>query len=235
MLDHDILARILRKRGAEEAAVGIITEWYYGMTSVIHMNGQLSKEFLVERGVKQGGLQVAEVKERGDKARNICLLFADDLAVVASDPFELQRRLNVAVEAVNALGLQFNAKKSVVLVQGKKAHFQDTWDCGLKKVGNGQLKERITKAKQALYSLRQRGAIAQGLGTRTAQIAAEAIVKSTLSYGLCMTELSKSWWKKIEAVWNETARSVLQVHRRTVAEVCRAELGWLTIKAYCEL
>ncbi|KAL6058405.1 hypothetical protein QOT17_014894 [Balamuthia mandrillaris] len=96
-------------------------------------------------------------------------------------------------------------------------------------------KERITKAKQALYSLRQRGAIAQGLGTRTAQIAAEAIVKSTLSYGLCMTELSKSWWKKIEAVWNETARSVLQVHRRTVAGVCRAELGWLTIKAYCEL
>ncbi|KAL6040637.1 hypothetical protein QOT17_025300 [Balamuthia mandrillaris] len=88
---------------------------------------------------------------------------------------------------------------------------------------------------QALYSLRQRGAIAQGLGTRTAQIAAEAIVKSTLSYGLCMTELSKSWWKKIEAVWNETARSVLQVHRRTVAGVCRAELGWLTIKAYCEL
>ncbi|KAL6054970.1 hypothetical protein QOT17_017054 [Balamuthia mandrillaris] len=76
-----------------------------------------------------------------------------------------------------------------------------------------------------------RGAIAQGLGTRTAQIAAEAIVKSTLSYGLCMTELSKSWWKKIEAVWNETARSVLQVHRRTVAGVCRAELGWLTMLA----
>ncbi|KAL6074792.1 hypothetical protein QOT17_003870 [Balamuthia mandrillaris] len=92
-------------------------------------------------------------------------------------------------------------------------------------------KERITKAKQALYSLRQQGAIAQGLGIRTAQIAAKAIVKSTLPYGLCITELSKSWWKKIEAVWNETARSVLQVHRRTVAGVCRAELGWLTIKA----
>ncbi|KAL6070502.1 hypothetical protein QOT17_006768 [Balamuthia mandrillaris] len=75
---------------------------------------------------------------------------------------------------------------------------------------------RITKVKQALYSLRQQGAIAQGLGTHTAQIAAEAIVKSTLSYGLCMTKLSKSWWKKIEAVWNETVRSVLQVHQRTV-------------------
>ncbi|KAL6062452.1 hypothetical protein QOT17_012239 [Balamuthia mandrillaris] len=59
-------------------------------------------------------------------------------------------------------------------------------------------KERITKAKQALNSLRQRGAIAQGLGTRTAQITAEAIVK-------------------------------------TVAGVCRAQLGWLTIMAYCEL
>ncbi|KAL6049455.1 hypothetical protein QOT17_020440 [Balamuthia mandrillaris] len=170
----------------------------------------------------------------------------------ASDPFELQRRLNVAGEAVNALGLQFNAKKSVVLVQGKKAHFQE-WRLkgeAVKRVKEAKYlglwfeergewtthaKERITKAKQALYSLRQRGAIAQGLGTRTAQIAAEAIVKSTLSYGLCMTELSKSWWKKIEAVWNETARSVLQVHRRPVAGVCRAELGWLTIKAYCEL
>ncbi|KAL6078665.1 hypothetical protein QOT17_001315 [Balamuthia mandrillaris] len=130
------------------------------------------------------------------------------------------------VEAVNTLGLQFNAKKSVVLVQGKKAHFQE-WRLkgeAVKRVKEAKYlglwfeesgrwtthaKERITKAKQALYSLRQRGAIAQGLGTRTAQIAAEAIVKSTLSYGLCMTELSNSWWKKIEAVWNETAKKCI--------------------------
>ncbi|KAL6062259.1 hypothetical protein QOT17_012368 [Balamuthia mandrillaris] len=146
-----------------------------------------------------------------------------DLTVVASDPFELQRRLNVAVEAVNALGLQFNAKKSVVLVQGKKACFQE-WRL------KGEAVKRVKEAKYlglwfeesgedhqgqaSPLKFRQRGAIAQGLNTRTAQIAAEAIVKSTLSYGLCMTELSKSWWKKIEAV---------------------AELGWLTIKAYCEL
>ncbi|KAL6061890.1 Reverse transcriptase domain-containing protein [Balamuthia mandrillaris] len=100
-----------------------------GMTSVIRMNGQLSEEFLVERGVKQGGvlspflfnvyidvvarkLQAAEEKERGDKARNVCLLFADDLAVVAA-----------ILEAVNGLGLQFNAKKSVVLVHGKKVEY----------------------------------------------------------------------------------------------------------------
>ncbi|KAL6040427.1 hypothetical protein QOT17_004242 [Balamuthia mandrillaris] len=88
----------------------------------------------------------------------------------ASDPFELQRRLNVAVEA-----------KSVVLVQGKKACFQEwrlkgeAMKCvkkakylGLWFEENGEwtthAKERI-KAKQALYSLRQQGAIAQGLGT----------------------------------------------------------------------
>ncbi|KAL6053576.1 hypothetical protein QOT17_017836 [Balamuthia mandrillaris] len=70
-----------------------------GMTSVIRMNGQLSEEFLVERGVKQGGV------------------------FGGSDLFELQRRLNVAVEAVNGLGLQFNAKKSVVLVHGKKVEY----------------------------------------------------------------------------------------------------------------
>ncbi|KAL6042145.1 hypothetical protein QOT17_024575 [Balamuthia mandrillaris] len=142
----------------------------------------------------------------GDKARNVCLLFADNMAVMASNPFELQRRLNVAVKAVNALGLQFNAKKSVVLVQGKKVCFQEWRLKGedVKRVKEAKYlglwfeesgewtthaKERITKAKQALYSLRQQGAIAQGPGTRTAQIAAEAIVKSTLSYELCMTEL----------------------------------------------
>ncbi|KAL6063749.1 hypothetical protein QOT17_011414 [Balamuthia mandrillaris] len=54
-LDHDILARTLHKRGAEEAAVGIILKWYRSLTSVIHMNGQLFEEFLVERGVMQGG------------------------------------------------------------------------------------------------------------------------------------------------------------------------------------
>ncbi|KAL6054811.1 hypothetical protein QOT17_017117 [Balamuthia mandrillaris] len=55
MLDHNILARTLHKREAEEAAVGIIAELYCGMTN--------------------------------------------DLAVVTSDPFKLQRRLNVALTA----------------------------------------------------------------------------------------------------------------------------------------
>ncbi|KAL6062260.1 hypothetical protein QOT17_012369 [Balamuthia mandrillaris] len=41
MLDHDILARTLRKRGAEEAAVGIIAEWYCSMTTVIRMGNSL--------------------------------------------------------------------------------------------------------------------------------------------------------------------------------------------------
>ncbi|KAL6057284.1 hypothetical protein QOT17_015606 [Balamuthia mandrillaris] len=153
-----------------------------------------------------------------------------------------EQRYSVTVEAVNALGLHFNAKKSVVLVQGKKANVQewrlkgeamkrvkDVKYLGLWFEESGEwtthAKERITKAKQALYSFRQCGAIAQVLGTHTAQIATEAIIKSTLSYGLCMTELSKSWWKKIKAVWNETARSVLQVHQRTVAGVCGAELN----------
>ncbi|KAL6053345.1 hypothetical protein QOT17_018070 [Balamuthia mandrillaris] len=44
-------------------------------------------------------------------------------------------------------------------------------------------KETIAKAKQALYSLRQQVAIAQGLSISTAQIPAMPIVKSTLSYG----------------------------------------------------
>ncbi|KAL6052607.1 hypothetical protein QOT17_018488 [Balamuthia mandrillaris] len=111
--------------------------------SIIRMNGQLSEKnfWWKEELSKEEKLQVAEEKERGDKARNVCLLFADDMAVVASNLFELQRRLSVAVEAVNALGLQFNAKKSVVLVQGKKAYFLE-WR--LKR-------EAVKRVKEAKY------------------------------------------------------------------------------------
>ncbi|KAL6046777.1 hypothetical protein QOT17_001303 [Balamuthia mandrillaris] len=105
----------------------------------------------------------------------------------------LGKRINNSVACPSFLTVALGVpSQRIVLVQGKKAHCQECKGKAVERVKEAKwfeesgewtthAKERITKAKQALYSLRQRGAIAQGLGTHTAQIATEASVKSTLS------------------------------------------------------
>ncbi|KAL6052603.1 RNase H type-1 domain-containing protein [Balamuthia mandrillaris] len=139
----------------------------------------------------------------------------------------------MAVKVMNALGPQFNVKRSKVIGNhqyntvtlstkcNQSEHWLANWEdisTSAKKEGTlsgGVIGQGLQHLLTSLLVLKFKGCwliLTQLISTYNAYF-----------YAWFGTELSKSWWKKIEAVWNETARSVLQVHRRTV------------VGAYCEL
>lgn len=59
-----------------------------------------------------------------------CLLFADDIALIAESENDLQRMLDVAYSFVNKWNLSFNPKKSKVLVIGKRVNKSKRWHLG---------------------------------------------------------------------------------------------------------
>ena len=61
-----------------------------------------------------------------------CLLFADDVVLIAESPEELQELLNIS----NTWNLKFNPKKSKILITGNKINKEGTW-----KLGNEPIEE----------------------------------------------------------------------------------------------
>jgi hypothetical protein len=61
-----------------------------------------------------------------------CLLFADDVVLIAESPEELQELLNIS----NTCNLKFNPKKSKILITGNKINKEGTW-----KLGNEPIEE----------------------------------------------------------------------------------------------
>jgi hypothetical protein len=65
-----------------------------------------------------------------------CLLFADDIVLMGKSEQELQILLNITARFASKWNLQFNLKKSKVMVIGKKIYKPKRWD-----LGNYQIEE----------------------------------------------------------------------------------------------
>jgi hypothetical protein len=65
-----------------------------------------------------------------------CLLFAEDVVLIAESPEELQELLNISNAFANKWNLKFNPKKSKILITGKKINKEGTW-----KLGNEPIEE----------------------------------------------------------------------------------------------
>lgn len=101
-------------------------------------NGQLSKEFPIKQGVRQGGvlspyLYCLFVDELLDTLTSSGLdvsikglycgtpMYADDLALIASSPEELQQMLDIVSQYASQWRYSLNPDKSVVMVVGESA------------------------------------------------------------------------------------------------------------------
>jgi hypothetical protein len=71
-----------------------------------------------------------------------CLLFADDVVLIAESPEELQELLNISNAFANKWNLKFNPKKSKILITGKTINKEGTWKLGNK--GNNKITELRT-------------------------------------------------------------------------------------------
>ena len=109
--------------------IRLIVNWYSKLTSKVKWNGQYSDSFVINSGVRQGGilspllfncyvnilLVTLRKSDYGCKLHNFymgCIMYADDLILISASILDLQSMLDICNSVGSSLGLKFNSKKS---------------------------------------------------------------------------------------------------------------------------
>ena len=115
--------------------VKVLVCWYRKCNAVVRWNGRISRAFYILAGVRQGGILspllfavyidglVAQLQASGFgcKLHGLyvgCILYADDIILLAHTSYTLQKMLDICNSDITALDLHFNVVKSVVMRVG---------------------------------------------------------------------------------------------------------------------
>ena len=112
-----------------------LVNWYGKFSGSVRLAGVLFQQFSMRSVVREGSvispllfslyisdLIVLRSQGYGCYLGDMfvgCLLFVDDILLVSASVLQLQFMLNICYEYCNEWGLQFNVKKSTVMVVGK--------------------------------------------------------------------------------------------------------------------
>ena len=146
------LWRKMREYGVEESFVSLCEGLYEGVQASVQVDGQQSRWFRVDEGLWQGCplspllysvyiMGMVEELERenlGVKVSGVwcgALLYADDIVLIAESGEELQKMLDMVGRYAELWKFRFNAKKSKVMVVGKK-NSGEKW-----KIGDEEMEE----------------------------------------------------------------------------------------------
>jgi hypothetical protein len=140
-VSFDVLFGKLMKRNVPGPLVRVLVNWYASNMSVVKWGSYLSNPFLMQCGVRQGGVlspvlftiyvndMIERLKAAGEgcwvgDAFVGCAMYADDLVLLAPSILALQLMVNTCSDEAVKLDMLFNVKKSVVLRVGPrfKAH-----------------------------------------------------------------------------------------------------------------
>ena len=116
--------------------LNVLVNWYGKLSGCVRWAGVLSQQFSMHSGVREGSVispllfslyindLIISLRSQGygcylgDMFAG-CLLFADDILLLSASVWQLQFMLNICYEYCNEWDLQFNVKKSTVMVVGK--------------------------------------------------------------------------------------------------------------------
>ena len=138
-ISHYGLFLKLMDRSVPLSLLLLIIAWHLNMSCRVKWGDALSDEFNVPLGTKQGGIispkffsiyiddMVKILRNLGVgchvlKAFVACILFADDMALLAPSRKALQIMMDHCLEYCNKFCLTFNARKSKVMVFGKSSN-----------------------------------------------------------------------------------------------------------------
>ena len=240
-------------------------EWYTNVTSKINWNGSLSRPIQEQQGVRQGGvwsptaykifinnlLQTFEKNQLGAYIGSIYCgspTVADDVTLIADNPFELQTMLDVQTAYANKLRYLISEQKSTVLVFNDKkdnkwtinnkninvsdssVHLGITRDT-ISKTGNKEVAgERIITARRTVYALM--GAGFHGLNGINPTVSAHLIriyVLPRLLYGLDVINLSTSDIKNLDSFYLKLLKQIQHLPPRTANSASLLLLGRIPI------
>ena len=125
---QDALIESLRQAGIPEYFILVLVNWYDKLSAVVRWNSAISQPFAVKLGVRQGrvlspsmynviinviivNLKLLDVGCHVDGVSLGCLLYADDIILLAPSVQGLQIMLNLCYNTSLNLGLTFNPMK----------------------------------------------------------------------------------------------------------------------------
>ena len=135
-VDHDFIRWVLRKFGFPESFIHSFNILYRDIRSRVMVNGFLSEDFKISRGVKQGDalscvlfILVMDIVIRmitgspelkslhisAEAAAPRVIAYADDIAVIVKQPTEINKIISIYGEFSKYSGLKLNVDKTEIL------------------------------------------------------------------------------------------------------------------------
>ena len=160
-IDRKVLWEMMRRRGISDVLIERVKEIYEETRCVVRIGGEVSKEFWVKKGVRQGcplsptlfNVYIADLEEElrkgiggvrvgGDKVWS--LEYADDIVVVAEEEVGLRAMIRGLQRYLKEKKLELSPEKSKVMVFRKKGGREKEryWWWG---------KERLEEVKEYKY------------------------------------------------------------------------------------
>jgi hypothetical protein len=241
---------------------------YRDVRSAVLVNQGMTDDFPVQVGVRQGCVlspllysifinNIVEAvkavgcgmrRKEGDRELDVsCLLYADDIVLIAESEVELQYMLDAVFEYSRLWRFEFNAKKSEVVVYGcSLGNGRKEWWLGggkIKRVKSykylgtmvssegGWKEEKCRRLKKARENMRKALGMGVGKGVLSVQEGRgvwEALVRSVLEFGC------EVWggcvWGEAEKLQLRFGKRILRGSSGMANEVVLGELGWWTLK-----
>jgi hypothetical protein len=267
---YDTVWRVgLWKRLWEEGVRGkmwrVVKGMYQTVESAVLVGEESTEWFELQAGVRQGCVMspvlfslfinglARELKKRGQGVdiggrRVQMLLYADDIALLAETPDDLQRMLDVVSEYSRKWRFRVNPKKgkSEVMVFGRKNRVAQKWMLAGKQIGETNvykylgvelckgLSFKLFKERK-IKEARQKMMRVWAMGMRGGQLPAKqcvdvwkAIVRPVLEYGAAVIGDVK--WQEAEQIQRRMGKMILRCSEKMTNEVVLGELGWWTMK-----
>ena len=136
-VNHYVLFNKLLDRDVPICLIHVLMNWYGKCKAVVRWQSAISHSFRILAGVRQGGvlspllfavyidgvIRKLESSGLGCKIHGLfagCILYADDIILLAHTSFALQHMLDICYDEITALDLQFNSSKSVIMRVGPR-------------------------------------------------------------------------------------------------------------------
>ncbi|VDI13436.1 Hypothetical predicted protein [Mytilus galloprovincialis] len=263
VVQHTILLDKLLDRGTHPDIWLLIKDFYSGLTSKVKWQGEFSDSFNIQQGVRQGGILSTHLykifvedllKELEENSLGFILgtiycgapTCADDVALLSSNPEELQVMLNILQRYANQHQYTIHPTKSKIIhykssknpepyswnMSGKEiSASEETVHLGIKRTTRKEcdinIEDRIKSARRTKYALMNSGL--HGTNGLNPKISVTIIYKSyvlpRLLYGLEVLTLTKTQMELLEKFHKETLRSIQSFSKRTAIPAIYLLLG----------
>ena len=269
---HQGLLVKLHQKGITGPIWQIINKWYTSSTTSIIWDNQQSRPFPCRQGVRQGGvlspfLYCLFVDELLDiLAQSGCgvsigdvycgsPMYADDLALVASTPEELQAMLDLVAIYADKWQYQLNADKSSVMVLGESAKTRLSartsrkWYIGQEEISEAdeqhhlgilrsvltstihRASERCTAARSSFFALNSIGSRFGCLHPLTSYRLYQTLCIPILLYGAEIWTLSDVELNMLEWVHRKILRTIQGLPTRCHSSSLNSMLGSSNVKS----